>query len=54
MSLKKEGKSSKLGLHQEAQFTTNLMLKNKIEKKYQFKKFIRIRKNSNQKDKDHI
>jgi hypothetical protein len=33
MSLKKEGKSSKLGLHQEAQFTTNLMLKNKIEKK---------------------
>ena len=35
MSLKKGGKSSKLELNQEAQFTTNLMLHNKI-KKYQF------------------
>jgi len=30
--------------NQEGQFTTNLMLKNEIQKKNQFKKFVKVKK----------
>jgi len=36
-------------LNQEAQFLTNLMLNDKIEKKYKFKKFVKVKKNRNKK-----
>jgi hypothetical protein len=41
-------------LNQKAQFSINLMLKDKIKKKYQFKKFAKIKKNRNKKNKDKI
>jgi hypothetical protein len=41
------------GLIQEAEFPTNLMLKDEIKKKYQFKKFAKV-KISNQNNEDHF
>jgi hypothetical protein len=39
---------------QETQFLTNLISNDGIEKKYQFKKFIKANKNSNKKNRNQI